>query len=228
VKVTPWRAWLIGWAGALVLRVIGRTWRIHRSGHEPPDWHAIGAFLHGDLLMVAWVFRGFRAAVLISQHGDGELIAQAAARLGNHPVRGSSTRGGARAALEVLRKWADRPWGITPDGPRGPRGTVHEGVIQLASEGRRRILPLGFAYSRGRRLSSWDRFAIPYPFSRVIVHIGEPVSVPADVDRDARRAIAGRLEEALVECQLAAERSLDAKKPQANWPPRPRRPSPGR
>jgi hypothetical protein len=222
VKITKARARWLSLLGAMLLRTLGATWRVRRQGFVPADWRAIGAFLHGDILMMTHVFHGFGAAVIISQHGDGELIARVAERLGNQPVRGSTTRGGARAFLEVVKQWPDRPWGITPDGPRGPRGSVHEGVIQLAAEGQRPILPLGFACSRGRRLRSWDRFTIPAPFARVVVHIGEPLTVPAHVERAQREALARELGARLRAAEHAAAAGLtDARN--VRWPPRPTR-----
>ena len=105
----------------------------------------------------------------------------------------------------------NRPWGITPDGPRGPRGIVHPGVIHLAAESGRLIRPIGYAVSRGRELSSWDRFVIPYPFSRIAEHIGYPLAVPRDTDRKRRAELAKELEVRMEEANLEAERSL------ANW-----------
>lgn len=220
MKITPARAWWLSRLGTAFLRVLGATWRVRRQGVAPPDWRCIGAFLHGDLLMMAHVFRGFGGAVLISQHGDGELIARVIERMGNHPVRGSTTRGGARAVRELLTAWSTCPWGITPDGPRGPRGSVQEGVIMLAAEGQRPIYPIGFAFSRGRRLRSWDRFAIPAPMARIVVHIGEPLVVPADVESSRRPALAAELAERLAAAGQAAERGLSAPLPAVAWPPR--------
>lgn len=220
MKITPARARWLSLAGAWFLRGLGCTWRVRRQGVAPPDWNAIGAFLHGDLLMMAHVFKGFGAAVIISQHGDGELIARVMTRMGNQPVRGSSSRGGARAAREMVRAWSDRPWGITPDGPRGPRGSVQEGVILLASESQRPIYPIGFAFSRGKRLRSWDRFAVPAPLARIVVHLGEPLRAPADADRAARATLARELEERLQTAGRAAADGLTRRGPDAAWPPR--------
>lgn len=223
MKITPARARWLSLLGAWFLRGIGLTWRVHRQGVSPPHWRAIGAFLHGDILMIAHVFRGFGAAVMVSQHGDGELIARVTRRMGNEPVRGSSSRGGARAFLEMLKDWPDRPWAITPDGPRGPRGTVHEGVIQLGAESQRDIYPIAFAFSRGRRLRSWDRFAIPGLFARIVVHCGEPLRVPPEVDKPARAALASELAARIAAAEQAAENSLrDGLAPAVQWPPRPR------
>jgi lysophospholipid acyltransferase (LPLAT)-like uncharacterized protein len=209
VKITPARARWFGRLGALVLRVVGSTWRIRSHGHVPaPPWRLILAFAHGDMLIPAVTFRRQPAAIMISHHGDGEVIAQVLVRMRKQPVRGSSTRGGTRAFLEMLRAHEALPWGVTPDGPRGPRGTVHEGVIQLAAESGRPIIPAGYAAARGRRLRSWDRFLIPAPFTRVVAVYGEPLAVPAGIDAQARAQLARELERRLAAAEREAEHRL--------------------
>ncbi|MEZ5966549.1 MAG: lysophospholipid acyltransferase family protein [Planctomycetota bacterium] len=218
MKITPFRARYLSLLGVGLLRCLGSTWRVRRQGVVPGDWNAVGAFLHGDILMMAHVFRRFGAAVIISQHGDGELIARIMERMGNHAVRGSTTRGGVRALREMVRTWSAHPWGITPDGPKGPRGSVQEGVILLAATSRRPIYPFGFAFSRGKRLRSWDRFAIPAPFARVVVHLGEPLTVPERVEPEARASLAQELARRLQAANAAAEDGLNARAPAVEWP----------
>lgn len=209
MKITPRRARWFGRLGALFVRVVGVTWRIRSLGHVPaPPYQLILAFPHGDMLIPAITFRRVPAAIMISHHGDGEVIAQVLARMRKVAVRGSSTRGGTRAFLEMLREHAALPWGVTPDGPRGPRGTVHGGVIQLAAESGRPIVPAGFAVGRGKRLRSWDRFVIPAPFTRIVAVYGEPLRVPAGIDGEARTQLAKELEQRLVAAEREAEREL--------------------
>ena len=214
MKVTPKRARWIGILGAMLLRAIGRTWRIRVHGNhvDVRRRDLILAFLHGDMLLPALLYRRHEAAIMISEHGDGELIAQVVRRLGRHlPVRGSSTRGGARAFLEMVQQKAEMPWAITPDGPRGPRGRVNDGVILLAAEGRREIVPAGYAVAKGWRFRSWDEFVVPYPFSRVVGYLGEPLTVPEELSRDQRREMARELEGRLAKAHQDAATEL------ANW-----------
>lgn len=211
MKMTPARIRWIVRLGSPLVAAIGATWRIrvygHQADHAAPD--LLFSFLHGDMLLPAILYRKVPCAVVISQHGDGEIIAQVLRRLGDHiPVRGSSTRGGARAFLEMVRGNANLPWGISPDGPRGPRGSVHDGVIQLASESGRTIMPLGYAVSAGKYMRSWDRFVIPYPFARVASYIAEPLSVPPALDRPQRKAFATELEARLRQAHEEAVAAL--------------------
>lgn len=126
-----------------------------------------------------------KLCVLISSHRDGEIIAKAVHAFRMRSVRGSSSRDGARALLQMLQEVGD-DWGLvlTPDGPRGPRHSTAPGTIYIAAAGRRSIVATGFAARSYWRLGSWDRMEIPKPFTRVVVVYREPVPVPREVMRD--------------------------------------------
>jgi hypothetical protein len=205
----PWQHRWIGRIGALLLRLLGATWRRRLIGTEDPE-PAIYIFLHGDILLAAHLHRDQQHAILISTHRDGEIIAQVAQRLGYDVIRGSSTRGGTRAVLEILRGYAGRRVAVTPDGPRGPRGKVEPGLVQLAAKAGWRIYPLGFAVSRAWRARSWDRFAIPLPFARIVCRLGAPLELPPEPDRAACAALAEQASAALLAAEEAAERELAA------------------
>lgn len=146
------------------------------------------AFWHARMLMMPRPFRGqWRGYMLISEHRDGGFIADTMHLLGIPTVRGSTTRGGAKAMLKMIRsaKQEHRHLGITPDGPRGPREVVQKGTIVLAMKSGLAVVPLCYAASRCWRASSWDRFYIPKPFSRGVFVFGEPVEIFPDEDIDA-------------------------------------------
>jgi len=211
VKMTPRKVRWLSILGANAVKLVGQTWRIRMHGHQMDLTRGdqLFAFLHGDMLIPAYLFRRVPTAIMISHHGDGELIAQVERRLGLHvPVRGSTTRGGARAFLELVQQQGEIAWGITPDGPRGPRGRVHDGVILLASESGRAIQPAGFAVSPAWRTKSWDRFVIPRPFARISGYITEPLVVPPDLPREERRRYAEELEQKFRSAQERAEELL--------------------
>ncbi len=209
LKLSPFQIRWVGRLGSLLVRTLGATWRL-RSTAAPLviEKDDIIAILHGDILLTVYLARRTPGVALISEHGDGEIIAEVMKRLNKTPVRGSSTRGGARAVLRMNKDWSHLPWAVTPDGPRGPRGEVQPGVIFLASISGRRIVPLSFAVQRGKRLSSWDRFVIPYPTSRVVYHLGEPLHVPPSQSREQTAALAEELKQRLVSGRERADEFL--------------------
>jgi lysophospholipid acyltransferase (LPLAT)-like uncharacterized protein len=192
VRRYPWWTGIAASLGALVVRLLGLTWRIERIGIAEHDavlargGRCIYALWHARLLPLVFTHRGRGAAVLVSRHRDGELITRIIERLGYVAARGSSTRGGEEGLREMI-EWAERKrlLAITPDGPRGPAERVKPGLVYLASRTGFPILPVAAASRRCWRLRSWDGFRVPKPFARVIVAYGAPIPVAADLDRDA-------------------------------------------
>ena len=158
----------------------------------------IAAFWHGRLLMMPFALAEIDAAILISQHRDGEYISRIAEHLGLVVVRGSATRGGARAFKQLLLGLREgRHVGITPDGPKGPPHLAKSGVIELARLSGMPILPVAFGAWPRTLLGSWDRFLIPHPFGRGVYVWGEPIYVPADADKPTVARLQARLAERL-------------------------------
>jgi lysophospholipid acyltransferase (LPLAT)-like uncharacterized protein len=125
-----------------------------------------------------------RIKVLISQHADGEWIAQICQWLGVGVIRGSTTRGGCAAIQEMIgESGAQTHLGITPDGPRGPRRQLQPGAVWVASTTGIPVVLLGMGFARAWRASSWDRLAIPVPGSTVCAVLSQPIQVPPDLDR---------------------------------------------
>ena len=162
------------------------------------------AFWHETLLGPV-KFRA-RVRVLISQHADGELIAQAAQRLGFGVVRGSTTRGGGGALAQLWDCSQSSHLVFTPDGPRGPRRRVQFGMIFLASRSGLPIVPIGIGYSRCWRARSWDKFAIPKPFCRSVFVAAKSVHVPEGLDRDELEHYRALVEARMLEATEIAER----------------------
>jgi lysophospholipid acyltransferase (LPLAT)-like uncharacterized protein len=176
----PPRITLAAVAGAWFLRALGATWRFRaRHAHELAQFRAdkhpvIFALWHGHLLPLLYFHRGEDIAILISEHGDGEIIARIAHSLGYRTVRGSSSRGAARALLTLVREVDDgHDLAITPDGPRGPAKSVAPGTTVVARRGGAAIIPIAAHASSAWRLGSWDSFMIPKPFARVTVGYGD-------------------------------------------------------
>lgn len=122
--------------------------------------------------------------MLISRHRDAEILGRAAHHLGFEVVRGSTTRGGVSALRSMLRSGVRRHLTITPDGPRGPRRVLAQGPVYLASKLGLPLVLLGFGYQRPWRLGSWDRFALPRPWSRARVVASPEIHIPPDLDRE--------------------------------------------
>ena len=183
MKITGWRArWLIAF-GFRLLQIWARTLRYEiddRAGviGKPVNENYIGALWHNRLLIFPFVLRRFfsnrRGAALISASRDGELLADAIKRFSFDVVRGSSSRLGASAILQLTDVLASgRDVVITPDGPRGPAYELGPGIIFLAQKSRAPVVPVNMEYSSCWRLKSWDRFILPRPFSKVRVIIGQ-------------------------------------------------------
>jgi lysophospholipid acyltransferase (LPLAT)-like uncharacterized protein len=184
LKIEGWLArWLIAF-GVRLLRGWERTLRYEvddRAGilGRPVTENYIGALWHNRLLIFPLVLRRFfpdrRGAALISASRDGDLLADAIRRFGYEVVRGSSSRLGASAILQLTDVLASkRDVVITPDGPRGPVYELGPGTIFLAQKSGASVLPMNLEYSRCWRLGSWDRFIIPQPFAKVRVLISHP------------------------------------------------------
>lgn len=199
------QAWIAG-PLSLSVRLLGSTWRVRRIGFPVPgpDAQCIDALYHGHMLFCISIYRFQRCVTMISDHRDGRMIAEVVRRLGGDVAHGSSTRGGVRAYLNMLKNHPDVGWIVTPDGPRGPRGSVQEGVIKMAADSGRAIRPLGYAASFAKRFRSWDEFTVPYPFSRVVQFGGDPLHVPGRVHRSERQELAHELERRLREANQQA------------------------
>ncbi|MEJ7811266.1 MAG: lysophospholipid acyltransferase family protein [Gemmatimonadaceae bacterium] len=175
-----------------MFRVLASTWRIReRNGHIVRDLRRqqrpfVLAFWHGRMLPLLWHHRGQGIAILISEHGDGEIIARIGEAMGCRTVRGSSSRGAERALLGMIRIVKDGGVvAVTPDGPRGPAESFAPGAVIVAQRGGAPIVPLAAGASSAWRLGSWDRFMIPKPFARVTISYGDPIAFAQVGTRDA-------------------------------------------
>ena len=218
MKIQP-PMWLVANGGALVIRTIGATWRVRTEDRELFDRartmgpQLIFSFWHGRLLPLLLAHSYEKIHVLASEHADGEMLGQTIRRLGYGHVRGSSTRGGMRALRELSEKVrAGFDVGLTVDGPRGPRGVVKSGAIEVARQTGAVIIPLTSASEHHKTFSSWDAFELPHPFSRVVVRYGEPMIVSADANRAEVEARRLDLERELTRITAEADRSARGEK----------------
>jgi lysophospholipid acyltransferase (LPLAT)-like uncharacterized protein len=199
---TTWSARL----GSGLLRVLAASWRVTFVNDEvvralkKDGQPFLYVLWHGQLLPLLWTHRERSVSVMISEHRDGEIIARVATSLGFRTVRGSTSRGAARALLGASREVeAGYDLAVTVDGPRGPAGRVAPGALVIAQRTGAPMVPTAAWTSSGWRLRSWDRFLIPKPFARVVVAYGEPIYVSAASPRDAAadaESVGARIDEA--------------------------------
>jgi lysophospholipid acyltransferase (LPLAT)-like uncharacterized protein len=211
-RTRAWKLSAIVMLGAFAIRALAVTWRYRITNEE--SYRAlrarsepfIFAFWHGQMLPRLWRHRGEGVAVVVSSHRDGEIIARIAEHLGFRTIRGSTSRGAARALLGIVRELeSGAEVAVTPDGPRGPAQKFATGALVAAQRVSVPIVGVAAAASRAWRLRSWDRFMIPKPFSRVNVVYTPPTSVDAPSSREAESQ-APTFEALLGEALAAAER----------------------
>jgi lysophospholipid acyltransferase (LPLAT)-like uncharacterized protein len=153
---------------------------IHASGRQP-----IMAFWHGRILPATLYFRRRGIVVITSENFDGEWIARIIERFGYGTARGSTSHGGRRAMLQLVRDMKKgRSAAFTLDGPRGPARVAQAGAVWLASATGNPVLPFHIEASGHWSLRSWDRTQIPKPFSTVALVMGEPLDVPKDASAE--------------------------------------------
>ena len=164
----------------------------------------IYGFWHEDMVVPAYQYARPDVHVLISRHADGQLIAEAIRRLGLKVVSGSTTRGAAEAVLKLIEVARGTHIVITPDGPRGPRRCAQRGIVFIAARTGLAIVPVGFGYARAWRTKSWDRMALPRPFSRVVSVSLPPIHVPAVEEKDQLEVFRQKVERAMREASRLA------------------------
>jgi lysophospholipid acyltransferase (LPLAT)-like uncharacterized protein len=197
------KAALIAATATPLIRALAATWRwridgfshyesIVASGRQP-----IFAFWHGRILPATLFWKNRGIVVITSQNFDGEWIAGIIRRFGYGTARGSTSRGGARALVQLRRELADgHPAAFTIDGPRGPARVAQPGAVFLAGATGHPILPFHIEADRFWTMNSWDRTQVPKPWSTVSVAIGEPISV-ADTEESTVEAKRLELERSL-------------------------------
>jgi lysophospholipid acyltransferase (LPLAT)-like uncharacterized protein len=194
--------------GFRLLQVWSHTIRFEVEDHgnflqAPLSERFIGALWHNRLLLLPFAIRRFipqrQGAALISASRDGAWLAKLVRRFDFSVVRGSSSRKGAAAVLQLADVIASgHDVVITPDGPRGPAYRPGGGIILLAQKTGARIVPLHLEYSRYWRLASWDQFFLPCPFARVRFILGPPHQVLATSNEEEFEAERERLKSAMM------------------------------
>ena len=190
------------------------TWResgadhlaaVERSGRPP-----IFAFWHGRILAATLYFRDRGIVVITSENFDGEWIARIIRRFGYGTARGSTSRGGVRALVQLKRDLSSgRPAAFTVDGPRGPARVAQPGAIWLASATGNPVVPFHIEAAAFWTIKSWDRHQVPKPGSDVAIAIGAPIEVPPRADEAVIERTRQLLEHTLGRLEAKALDMLD-------------------
>jgi len=219
-----------GWSAAKLVAGYLRTLRV-QVVCERPEVHptvatrgCIYCSWHENILLSSYIVGCNDVRALVSSSRDGEYLARIMEAMGYRTIRGSSKRGAIRAVRQMVREGGSTGIAITPDGPRGPRREFQQGAVYFASRTGLRLVPSGFAYDRPWRASSWDRFAVPRPFTRAVVYGAEPIEVPADANLETLAQYRRLAEEAMHFATQQAERLLAERPPNARLS----NPGPGR
>ncbi len=210
--ISSLKLFLIGVIAAAVITVLYRLIRwthiVPAGVFENPE-SVIIAFWHNRIVMMPKHYMHYRRGrpvpsyMLISQHGDGRIIAWAVRVMGIRSVAGSSSRGGLRALLELMRHGrAGSDMGFTPDGPRGPRCEVKDGIVVAAAKTGCVVVPCAYSTSRRWTLRTWDGMIIPKPFSRGVFMAGEPITISSGDDPERSKL---RIQNALNEVSRRAD-----------------------
>lgn len=201
------------WAFYSLIQIIGKTIRfevegwdnfetIEKSGKLP-----IYAFWHNRIFAGTYFFRKRGIVVITSQSLDGEYIARFIQRLGYGAIRGSSTRGGVGALVEMIRVMRQGiPMAFTVDGPKGPQYQAKTGAVLLAKKTGNPMMPFVVESRNFWTIKSWDRLQIPKPFTKARVMIAEPIYVPTDADDEIIKSKLAELQQSLDLLVVKAEK----------------------
>lgn len=212
IKLERIKLFIIGFLGSNFARILFSTVKIEEKPVGCPlqlksqGKNVIYAYWHAFMLIPGYVARNLGIKVLISRHMDGEYITHISRQLGFDAVRGSTTRGGVEALLNMVRN-TDKGTSfiITPDGPRGPRFIVQPGIIFLAQKTGFPIIPVSLGLTSYWELPSWDRFRIPKPFSKAIIIYGDPIIVPPKLEKSGIERYRTLVEKELIKIGDEAE-----------------------
>lgn len=206
-------SWVVRlWIGSLRSRQVSADGRRHPL--DPRAGRCIYVAWHDSILGLLSIRTPID--VLISQHADGELIAQTCGFLNIGVVRGSTTRGGAQAGLQIVRSRARRHLLITPDGPRGPRHQLQMGALALASMTGMPLVLVAIGHPFAWPLKSWDRLNLPCPWSMILGVLSEPIHIPPRLSRAELELYRGRIERRFLHLtELAVRWAQTGRRPEA-------------
>ena len=205
--------------GFPLLKALGATWRwrvdgnAHLESIHVSGGHPIYAFWHGRILPATVFFQRRGIVVITSENFDGEWIARIIRRFGYGTARGSTSRGGPRALLQLVRDVKSQGVAFTLDGPRGPAHVAQPGAVWLSKATGHPLLPFHCEAESSWTLTSWDRTQIPRPFTTIAMAIDAPIYVPRDSGEADLEQWRLRLEHSLDACRRRCDAMLGNDRP---------------
>lgn len=197
------------WFGTLRVQIV----RAHP--HDDPRERPTSSILsvwHEDLMVGCLAFAPHGLQVLVSQSREGNAITRTIEGLGFSAIRGSSKRGGVQAMRHMLKQIGTTNLAITPDGPKGPRQQVKEGITYLASRSGAPIVPMGLAYNCAYRFRTWDRLAWALPWSRIVIYLMPALHIPPGADKDSLGQYTAQLQTSMQEATRRARQCLQQRR----------------
>jgi lysophospholipid acyltransferase (LPLAT)-like uncharacterized protein len=213
---------LLAKLGGLFASATVRTWMStldYRAAFYDPTVDPVDHRCRGQKIYIFWHeyilfplhMRGnSNLSMLLSQHRDADILLEVAKHMGFEFVRGSTFGGGTTALRELMDRSQSMNLAITPDGPRGPRRTLAQGPIYLSSKLGMPLVAMGFGYSNPWRLGSWDKFAIPKPYSHARAVVSPAMVIPPNLDREGVEHYRLEVEKMLNRLTLEAEAWADS------------------
>ncbi len=186
----------LGWLVINFLYLTNRK-RWHIEG-KIPDTPIVVAFWHAELLLAPFIYKKIapnrRVEVMISEHFDGELIAQTMRFFGIGAIRGSSSKGAAKALIKAIKRVKEGgDVAITPDGPKGPRHELSDGIVAIAKKSKAPIVIFNYRPTKYKQAKSWDKFLIPMPFGTIDFFCSEPIYIEDLETEEAKEMIRKRM-----------------------------------
>ncbi|QOG12671.1 lysophospholipid acyltransferase family protein [Arcobacter sp. FWKO B] len=172
--------------------------KVFHAPQQVPNEPILVAFWHGDLIMQPFTYKHIKKngtiKTLISDHRDGETITKTVEYLGIDSIRGSSSKGGVKALLGAIKELKQgNDVAITPDGPRGPRHSVADGIVAIAQKSGAKIVIFNVIPTKYWQFNSWDKFTIPKPFGTIDFFISEPLDVSTLELQEAKDLIKNKM-----------------------------------
>ncbi|MCF6202005.1 MAG: lysophospholipid acyltransferase family protein [Hydrogenimonas sp.] len=191
--------WFIPPLGSLLIRFLYLTnkRRWHIAG-DIPKTPIVVAFWHAELLLAPFIYKkiapGRRVEVMISEHFDGEIIANTMKYFDIGAIRGSSSKGAAKALIQAIKRVkGGGDVAITPDGPKGPRHELSDGLVAIAKKTGAPVVIFNYRPSRYKQAKSWDRFLIPLPFGTIDFFCSEPIYIADMEPEEAKKLLRERM-----------------------------------